>query len=131
MTEPQNRWPLLTILVCTMTAIAFGGQLLLRGPSFIDAVKIVNLSEYDIHVEVNGGDQDGWLSVTTADNHATTTAVDVVDQGTTWVFRFSAQGRQGGELRITRTDLKQTDWTIQIPDHVTTRIREEGVLPPP
>lgn len=129
--EGSNRWPFLVILGLAMAAVAAVGPLFLRGPSFIAEVKIVNPSEFDIHVEVGGGEGDGWLPVTTADSGATTAAVDVVDQGADWVFRFSAQGRQGGELRTTRTNLKQAAWSIEIPEHVTAHLRQQGALPSP
>lgn len=129
--ESPNRWPLLAILVLAMAAVATLGPLLLRGPTFIAEVKILNPSEYDIHVEVSGGQADGWLPVTTADSGATTMAVDVVDQGANWIFRFSAQGRHGGELRTTRSDLKQAGWSIEIPDDVIGRLRQEGAPPSP
>ena len=124
-------WPLLVILVLAMAAVAALGPLLLRGPTFIAEMKIVNPSEYDIHVEVSGGKGDGWLPVTTADRGETTVVFDLVDQGAEWVFRFSAQGRHGGELRTTRSDLKQAGWSIEIPDEVIGRLRREGAPPSP
>ena len=129
--EGLNRWPVLIILGLAMAAVATVGPHLLRGPTFIAEMKIVNPSEYDIHVDVRSGEGDGWLPVTTANSGATTAAVDVVDQGADWVFRFSAQGRHGGELRTTRTNLKQAAWSIDIPEHVTAHLRQQGALPSP
>ena len=131
MSGPPDRRPLLAIVVGAMVAVAVAGPILLRGPTFIDEVKIVNPSDYDVHVEVSGGNGEGWLSVTTADRKATTVAVDVVDQGAVWVFRFSAQGRLGGELRTTRTELEQAGWSIEVPDSFSARLREQGAVPSP
>lgn len=129
--EARKRWLLIAVIVCATAAAASGGPLLLRGPTFVDKLSIVNPSEYDIHVEASGNERQGWTSVTTADRDSTTDALDVIDQGALWVFRFSAQGRQGGELRITRTDLDQAGWSIQIPGSVIERVRQLGASPSP
>ena len=131
MNESQNPRPLLAVVACAMVVLVVAGPTLLRGPTFIDEIKFVNPSDYDIHVEVSGGDAEGWLSLTTADKNATTAAVDVMDQGAVWVFRFSAQGRPAGELRTTRTELEQAGWSIEIPSSVIGRLREQRTPPSP
>ncbi len=66
------------------------------------------------------------MSLATADREATTDAVDVIDQGPRWVFRFTAEGRDGGELRIARAALKQAGWTVDVPEGVIERLRQQG-----
>jgi len=113
-------------------ALALGlGPLLLRGPQFVERVSVVNPSPYDIHVEVTGQDRGGWLSVTTADHGATGVGREVVDQGPVWIFRFLAQGRDGGELRISRRDLAQAGWSFEVPAAAIDRIRDAGAPPTP
>ncbi|MGH9188365.1 MAG: hypothetical protein ACRD0U_21575 [Acidimicrobiales bacterium] len=92
---------------------------------------MTNRSEYDISVQVSGGDRDGWMAVTTASRRSTTTTVGVIDQGDVWVFRFRAQGREGCELRATRRDLEQASWTVTVPDDVIQHLRAGGAPPPP
>ncbi len=79
----------------------------------------------------------GWACVidaaaqTTAAKGSTTSAADVIDQGPTWRFPFRAQGRDGGELRISRADLEQAGWSIGVPTPVIDRLRQQGAPPTP
>ena len=131
MDEARRRRNLVALLVGATAVVTFGGPHLLRGPTYVDRVSVVNRSEYDVHVDVRGGDGGGWMSLTTADGGATTAAQDVIDQGASWVFRFRSQGRQGGELRLGRTDLVQAGWTIEMPEAVLERLRQQGAPPTP
>ena len=113
-------------LAATAATLA-GGSLLLRGPTVVEEVSVANPSEFDLHVEVSGGDgREGWLSITTVDSRSTSVAHDVIDQGELWVFRFSAQGRIGGERRIARADLRQAQWSLEVPVEVVDRLRQSG-----
>ena len=123
MTAPRF---LAAVAVCAV-AVGLLGPRLLGGPAFVDEVSIVNPSEYDVHVEVSGGGEEGWMSITTATKRSTTAAQAVIDQGATWVFRFSTQGRAGGEVRISRADLRRDGWTVRVPDTVVDGFRRQGV----
>ena len=112
--------------VCAAGVGLFGPRLL-GGPAFVDEISIVNPSEYDVHVEVSGGGEEGWMSVTTATQRSTAAAQAVIDQGATWVFRFSTQGRPGGEVRISRADLRREAWAVRVPDAVVDSFRSRGV----
>lgn len=107
------------------------GPVLLRGPAFVERVSFVNRGPYDIHVEVSGGERSGWMIVTTADKESTSFGFEIIDQGDIWVFRFRAQGREGGELRTSRAELQQAGWTVEIPEAVTARLRDAGAPPTP
>lgn len=118
------------VLVAALVALGVG-SIVLRGPAFVDEVSITNSSEYDIGVQVGGADRDGWMAVTTASSRSTTTTRDVIDQGEVWVFRFRAQGREGGEVRVTRRELELADWTLEVPDDVIQHLRDLGAPPSP
>ena len=124
------RWPAVAGVVAAALAVVLG-PLLLRGPQFVERISVVNPSPYDIHVEVTGQDRDGWLSVTTADHGSTGVGREVADQGPVWIFRFLAQGRDCGELRITRRDLAQASWSFEVPAEAIDRIRDAGAPPTP
>ena len=112
-------------------ALAAGlGPILLRGPAFVERITFVNRGPYDIHVEASG-DRETWTSVTTADRDSTSVGLKVIDQGPIWIFRFTAQGRDGGEVRTTRDELRRASWTIEIPEAVTDRLRDAGASPTP
>lgn len=127
----RMRWLLVVLAVCATAAVVIGGARLSPGPAFVDKISVVNSSEFDIHVEASGGDGQGWVSVATADRASTTVAAQVLDQGTLWIFRFRAQGLQGGELRVTGSDLKRAGWSLQIPDSVIENLRQQGATPSP
>ena len=114
-----------------LVAVALLGPRLVRGPAFVERVSVVNPSPYDIHVEVSGDGRTGWMSLTTVGRASTGAALDVVDQGAVWRFRFEAQGRRGGELQVSRADLRQAGWSIEVPEAVVTRLRDAGAPPSP
>ena len=86
------------VSVATAGAIAVGvGFAFLRRPETIDTVSVTNPTDYDIGVAVRGA-EGGWMPMSTAQRDSTTTVVsDVIDQGATWTFRFTAQGQQAGK----------------------------------
>jgi hypothetical protein len=83
--------------------------------SFIDEVTIVNNTEYPAHVDVTDGTGDAWMGLTTVDPQSTMTIEEVIDQGETWVFRFDYVGKYQEEVEISRRELEQGDWTIEVP----------------
>ncbi len=104
---------------------------LVARPAYVERVTFENPTAYDLTVDVTGADHDGWLAVCTARRGTTATARRVIDQGDTWIFRFGAQGREGGELRVARRELERTGWKIAIPEAVGERLREQGAPLPP
>lgn len=99
--------------------------------SFIDEVTIVNDTEYSANVDVTEGTRDAWLGLTTVQPQSTTTIDDVIDQGEMWVFRFDYVGKHQEEVEISRRDLEQDDWTIEVPSSFEHRLRDLDVPPPP
>ena len=104
---------------------------LLATPATVDHVSFVNHTQYAIDVEASGAAHDGWTALATAERQRTTSAQAVVDQGRTWVFRFTSQGFSGGELRFTKDALARAGWKIDIPDAVGRRLAAEGATPTP
>ena len=78
---------------------------LLRMPAPIDAVSFDNPTLYDITVEANDGQDAAWTPVGTVEAGESITFERVFDQGEEWVFRFSSQGRDAGELARTSAQL--------------------------
>ncbi len=48
-----------------------------------------------------------------------------------WVFRFGGQGRDGGEIAVTRDELRDAGWRFEVPPEVITQLEEAGATPPP
>ena len=70
------------------------------------------------------------MALATAGSDRTTTTSEVIDQGPSWTFRFSAQGRSGGEVRVTRGELEASNWTVVISDEVIDTLSRAGAPVP-
>ena len=112
-----------------MVATAFG-LAFLQPPATVRRVSIENTSEYNIGIEVHGA-SGGWTDLASAGGQSTTERHEVVDHGDVWIFRFTSQGRQAGELRISRADLRAAGWTIQIPAATVHELMDTGTPLPP
>ena len=101
------------------------GWHVLQPPATVRRVSIENTSEYNIGIEVRGAGG-GWTDLASAGGQSTTERHEVVDRGDVWIFRFTSQGRQAGELRISRADLQAARWTIQIPDATVQELKDRA-----
>ncbi|HEY7106063.1 MAG TPA: hypothetical protein VH986_06655 [Acidimicrobiia bacterium] len=121
-----------TLVVIVSLAMIGVGLWLVQAPSFVDHVDVKNSTGYDLSVDVTGAQRDGWLPISVATGGDTNTVTKaVVDQGDTWIFRFSYAGREAGELRVPRAQLERHGWQITVPTSVADDLRNAGVLPGP
>ena len=106
---------------------------LLQGCSqdaFVDRITVVNQTSYPAHVEVRGGGGDsGWLVLTTVGPHGSADALEVLDQGSVWIFKFAYAGLED-EVKLARTDLSGNDWTVDVPSSFESALRSRGVPNP-
>jgi len=84
-----------------------------------------------MNLEASEAGHNGWTSVAIAGPHATTVAQDVIDEGSTWTFRFAGQGRPGGIVTRTHEQLVQVGWRLHIPAAVGQQLELEGAPPTP
>lgn len=108
-------------LVVAVSATFVGLERLVRGPGFVDRIVVHNPTDQLIDVHVTGHDRNGWLDIAIVEPHRTTNTRDVIDQGDTWIFEFRSPGYKGGELEMSRAELEQSRWRIEIPADVATR----------
>jgi hypothetical protein len=122
-----------TILAAALLVAVVGllATAVLDEPARVDQVRVDNPSEYDINVDVRPVDSPGRLLLGRAVQECTTPFHLVVDQGPTWVVRFSAQGVDGGEVTLDRAQLERDGWTIRVPQTVIDGLRESGAPAPP
>jgi hypothetical protein len=92
--------------------------------SFIAEVTIVNDTEYPAHVDVTDGTGDEWMGLTSVDPQSTMTVEEVIDQGEMWVFRFDYIGKYQEEVEVSRRELEQNGWTIDVPSSFEQRLRD-------
>ena len=114
-----------TLVVWLMIAV------LLRDPRFVPRLRVDNPSGYDIRLDIAAVDRQSRLPLGVVGQHCTSAFEDVIDPGDTWVVRFAAQGRDGGAVTVSRSQLDADGWTIRVPDEVVDRLRGAGAPPAP
>jgi hypothetical protein len=117
--------------VAVIGACALLGGAACSASSFVDEVTIVNDTEYSANVDITGRDGGGWLELTIVGAESSRTVGEVIDQGAVWIFRFDYVGKHQEEVEISRRELEQNDWTIEVPESFEQRLRDQGVPPPP
>lgn len=101
------------------------------GAGTVPRITFENPTAYALSIEVSPGTGTGWTSAGSVRQRSTTEVHEVIDQGDVWLFRFDSQGATGGELRLTRTELEASGWTVVIPDEVGRRLADAGAPPTP
>ena len=105
---------ILVIAVAALTAWMLNTAVF-DDPTFIKRVTIDNSSEYDIHVDVGDSNSPSRVPLGVAGQRCTTSFVEVIDQGPTWVLYFKTQGRDGGQVTVERAQLERDDWVFRSP----------------
>ena len=116
------------IAVCVLGLLV--GTLVLDKPERVD-IEISNPTAFALSIEVTDIEREGWQPTARLGPGATRTIEDIIDQGGIWVFRFFGQGRDGGELEVTRHDLERADWHLDIPAAIGDLLAAQGALPTP
>jgi hypothetical protein len=124
-TEGEDVKQFIAGVVCTVLGAACSGA------SFVDEVTIVNDTDYSANVDVSGKTRNGWLGLTAVQPDSTTTVENVIDQGDVWIFRFDYGGKYDEEVEISRDELEENNWTIEVPGSFEQRLRDLDVAPPP
>ena len=126
--RPRPVWIALAVLaVLVLVAVSR----LVPNPATVDHVTIQNNTPYDLDVDASAGSHDGWTPVGIALAQSSTSFSDVIDHGGTWVFRFSGQGHDGGEVTVSRSTLEGAKWQLTVPSSVGDRIKTAGAAPSP
>jgi hypothetical protein len=113
------------------TALLAAVSSVLVPPRAVDHITVRNPTRYDLAIEVAGGEAEGWMALGSVRRDSTTTFREVIDQGDMWVFQLSAQGEDGGTVRISRADLERASWQIDIPASVSDTLQAKGAEFPP
>jgi hypothetical protein len=94
--------------------------------SFIERVVIENNTVYAARVEVRGR-EGGWLALTTVRQESTREVREVIDQGDLWVFRFTYAGYESFDVEISRKELEESGWSVEVPQELEEALRGQGV----
>jgi hypothetical protein len=134
---PEPRWirlrprriALYAFLVFAAVALAIAGRHLTTDAP-VARVEVANPSEYGIKVEVANADGGSALPVGVAAPRTTSVFEDVLDQGDTWLVRFSLLDH-AVEQRVARDALREARWHLDVPAELITELREAKVTPTP
>jgi hypothetical protein len=120
------------ILAGAIAVAAFVGiQAALRGPEFVDRVRVVNETPYLLDVEVTGNARDGWLKPGPVSPGETHNFGIVIDQGDEWIFHITTGPHDEGEFSVRKAELERARWDVAIPGEVQARLEAEGAVPRP
>lgn len=100
----------------------------IRGPKFVAKITIVNPFEYSFLVEVGDG-HSGWLNLGGVERESEETTQEVIDMGTTWVFRFSFRDQEHEQVTLSRAELAANRWRVTVPETIAQRLRARGEPP--
>jgi hypothetical protein len=95
-------------------------------PPVVDQLTFENPTRFRMTISVTTDAHDDWTLVGTVRQETTATFTDVIDQGEVWVFRFAAQGKVGGELRLSRAQLEESAWQVQVPPRIGANLEGQG-----
>jgi len=104
----------------------FGVLRLVESPAMVGRVSVDNRTSYDLEVGVTDGSNRDRLLLAALDADATTRVEDVLDQGSTWLFRVSRAGTTLGTLERSRDELQRAGWRVVIPASWDDRVLETG-----
>lgn len=114
-----------------------GGRLLLAsiavvlagcvgGSRHVPAITVTNPTDHLTTVQVTGDDLNGWLSLGPALPRSDRVFEEVLDAGAEWTFRFLYMGHSE-EITMTREELVDNDWRLEVPARLGERLDELGV----
>ncbi len=119
-------------ILAGMVIVAFVAGLVLatnalRLPEFVPRLSLENPTTYQVEIDVTGADRDGWLSLGAVRRESAKTVYEILDQGDQWRFRFRSGGEDGGELLVSRAQLRANGWRVTIPSEAGDRFRGAGL----
>ena len=100
------------------------------GVTFVERIVVVNDTAYATYVDVRG-QSGGWLGLAPAPAGASTDVRKVIDQGESWEFRFSYGTHDPVVVEVSRSELVDADWRVEVPAELEESLRDAGVPPPP
>jgi hypothetical protein len=97
--------------------------------SYVEQIVLVNPTDYNLLVDVRSADESSWLELGIANRKGETIRHEVIDQGETWVFRFSYVDEELPEERISRSSLVRNRWRYEIPERYDQILKDKGYAP--
>jgi hypothetical protein len=98
----------------------------MRLPPFVSRITVANPTIYGVEVDARPANGTAWLSLGGFPRESTRNAYEVIDQGKTWVFRFTYGGEEAGTLTEARSKLEHDHWRMTVPQDVADRLGAMG-----
>ncbi|MEA2704417.1 MAG: hypothetical protein QOD63_2362 [Actinomycetota bacterium] len=126
--RPARTGGLLAAAVGGVAAVVLASSSL-SPAAFVDRVTIVNPTPYQLNVALGAVGSSGSLDLGTAGRDTEMVVEQVFDPGSRWVLRFSYAGTSAGEVDVSRSELADAKWRVEIPPAVGDRLRATGLAP--
>lgn len=123
------RRDLLAVVLAAAVAVGITLWLVEQPPRV--PLMVANDTDYELTIAATSPGDDSWLPILVIDPHQERARAGTIDQGSEWVFRFSGQGRDGGQITISRDQLAADGWRFEVPAEVAQRLEAQGATPPP
>lgn len=97
-------------------------------PSRVERIEIANPHQWMAMVDVTDARRTQELGLGAVDRTKSQSFEEVIDQGDTWIFRFSYAGVDV-ERAIPRDELERDGWKVTVPDEFAERLEAQGTPP--
>jgi len=114
-------------IVIAIASVLLIGVLFMGGPARVDHLTITNPTDYDLSIQLASDANGASLPFAVIGQRSTREFHGVLDQGDNWLFRFRAQGQDGGDVTISRSELASAGWQLTVPASVLTQLQQLGV----
>ena len=111
-------------VVAVMFVIA---ALAMRMPDTV-SFTVVNPTEWNADVAVRSASDPAWTPVGAVGRGSELEFVQVADQGSDWVVRYSYAGVTE-DVEIGRDDLASSDWKLEVPQALADELESAGIAP--
>ncbi len=118
--------PAVMVAVLLVVALVFA-SFAMRTPDMV-SLRVDNPLDWRTEVSVRSADSTSWTGVGAVARGAELEFMQLPDQGSEWVVRFSYAGASE-EVAVTRDELEAQDWTIQAPESLGTQLADADVAP--
>jgi hypothetical protein len=97
---------------------------------FVDQITVINDTDYPTQITVASDEDEASLALTTAPAHTERAVEEVIDQGQTWIFRFKYINKYEETAEVSRDELEESNWQVEVPESFSDALVEMGLEPP-
>ena len=110
------------IAVIATALVLASATFLVAEPDRVPNLTVVNRGDVAVTVDVGSGQRSGVLLLGTVEPRSAQISGDLLDQGSTWTFSFSAGNEDLGHVTVPRSVLARNNWRYVLPPAVLDRL---------